>query len=468
MENEVISVLYLGQSVIGDFENPIKVNIHQFYGIEINDFAVSVATTALWIAEQQMLQETAKIASFNINALPLKAYHNIKEGNALRMEWKNLTPALSQGEGVYIMGNPPFVGARLMSKEQKDDLLEIFGKKWKNIGNMDYVCGWYMKSAQMIKTNSAIKAALVSTNSITQGEQVAALWKPLFEQYGIHFDFAYRTFRWDSEADIKAHVHCVIIGFSRLSRAEHQTKKIYLSDTQTILAININGYLMDAPDVWIESEKKALCDVPEDKLYAMSTRNLALTCFMHPYNGVYDLYNVLYESVFTMTLANCYQELMQRLTGATELLNLYCELDYPKSKPVNTTAGLSYEDYNKNTFENILHLNGLTLFLMTAVDFNALNKEQLSVLSSEIFKKIDNIATADEGVYDYYTMRFPYLLGAFIAYHYDEQLNDEEATLLYNYTGFSGLPGVAGEQSFTSEDVSRSTLIIIQSLERMK
>lgn len=263
LENEVISVLYLGQSVIGDFENPIKVNIHQFYGIEINDFAVSVATTALWIAEQQMLQETAKIASFNINALPLKAYHNIKEGNALRMEWKNLTPALSQGEGVYIMGNPPFVGARLMSKEQKDDLLEIFGKKWKNIGNMDYVCGWYMKSAQMIKTNPAIKAALVSTNSITQGEQVAALWKPLFEQYGIHFDFAYRTFRWDSEADIKAHVHCVIIGFSRLSRAEHKTKKIYLSDTQTILATNINGYLMDAPDVWIESEKKAFCDVPE-------------------------------------------------------------------------------------------------------------------------------------------------------------------------------------------------------------
>ena len=148
-------------------------------------------------------------------------------------------------------------------------------------------------------------------------------------------------------------------------------------------------------------ELLALCDVPEDKLYAMSTRNLALTCFMHPYNGVYDMYNVLYESVFTMTLANCYQELMQRLTGATELLNLYCELDYPKSKPVNTTAGLSYEDYNKNTFENILHLNGLTLFLMTAVDFNALNKEQLSVLSSEIFKKIDNIATADEGVYDY-------------------------------------------------------------------
>jgi hypothetical protein len=147
-----------------------------------------------------------------------------------------------------------------MAKEQKDDLLEIFGKKWKNIGNMDYVCGWYLKSAQIIKANPVIKAALVSTNSITQGEQVANLWKPLFEQYGIHFDFAYRTFRWDSEADIKAHVHCVILGFSI---SGNRAKRIYLSDAQTIPASNINGYLMDAPDIWIDSRSKPLCDVPE-------------------------------------------------------------------------------------------------------------------------------------------------------------------------------------------------------------
>ena len=262
LENEVISVLYLGQSVIGDFENPIKVNIHQFYGIEINDFAVSVATTALWIAEQQMLQETAKIASFNINALPLKAYHNIHEGNALRMEWNNLTPALSSREGVYIMGNPPFVGGMMMSREQKQEMLDLFGKKTKGIGELDYVGAWYLKVAQLMQVNPQIKAALVSTNSITQGEQVAILWKPLFEQYGIHFDFAYRTFRWDSEADIKAHVHCVIIGFSRLSRAEHTTKRIYLSDTQTILATNINGYLSDAPNVFIENQGAPLCDAP--------------------------------------------------------------------------------------------------------------------------------------------------------------------------------------------------------------
>ena len=264
LENEVISVLYLGQSVIGDFENPIKVNIHQFYGIEINDFAVSVATTALWIAEQQMLQETAKIASFNINALPLKAYHNIHEGNALRMEWNNLTPALSSREGVYIMGNPPFVGYSLQSKEQKEEMLSIYvdekGKPYKTAGKIDYVAAWYWKAAQLMQANPVIHAALVSTNSITQGEQVAAIWKPLFDRFGIHIDFAYRTFRWDSEADIKAHVHCVIIGFSK---ADTKAKTIYLSNAQSIPAANINPYLIDAPDTWIDSRSKPLCDVPE-------------------------------------------------------------------------------------------------------------------------------------------------------------------------------------------------------------
>ena len=259
LENEVISVLYLGQSVIGDFENPIKVNIHQFYGIEINDFAVSVATTALWIAEQQMLQETAKIASFNINALPLKAYHNIKEGNALRMEWKNLTPALSQGEGVYIMGNPPFVGASMMSAEQKEDAVAIFGKV-KLSNSIDFVGAWYHLAAKMMSQNTLIKAALVSTNSITQGEQVAALWQPLFDRYGIHIDFAYRTFRWDSEADIKAHVHCVIIGFSI---SGNNAKRLYLSNSQTFPASNINPYLIDAPDVFIESRSTPICNVPK-------------------------------------------------------------------------------------------------------------------------------------------------------------------------------------------------------------
>ena len=258
LENQLILLRNKGQGTFGDIANPIKVDIHQFYGIEINDFAVSVATTALWIAEQQMLQETQKVVSFNVNPLPLKAYHNILEGNALRLDWSSV---IAPDRLNYIMGNPPFVGYTYQSKEQKEDLAAIM----KGFGsNIDYVAGWYLKSAEMMMANPAIHAALVSTNSITQGEQVANLWKPLFEQYNIHFDFAYRTFRWDSEADFKAHVHCVIIGFSSVAGdCQSPLKKIYLSDAQTINASNINGYLLDAPDVFIENRKKPLCVVPE-------------------------------------------------------------------------------------------------------------------------------------------------------------------------------------------------------------
>ena len=257
LENEIIKLRNKGQAVIGDFANPIKVDIHQFYGIEINDFAVSVATTALWIAEQQMLQETAKLVQFNIEPLPLKAYHNIKEGNALRIDWGEV---IAPEKLDFIMGNPPFVGKKEQSKEQKEDVFAIFGKKWKGIGNIDYVACWYKKAAELMEKNSSICAAFVSTNSITQGEQVATLWKPLFEQYNIHFDFAYRTFRWDSEADIKAHVHCVIIGFSI---SGNSAKRIYISDMQSIPVSNINGYLMDAPDVFIENRTRPLNSVPQ-------------------------------------------------------------------------------------------------------------------------------------------------------------------------------------------------------------
>ena len=257
LENEVISVLYLGQSVIGDFENPIKVNIHQFYGIEINDFAVSVATTALWIAEQQMLQETAKIASFNINALPLKAYHNIHEGNALRIDWAEV---IAPEKLNYIMGNPPFVGQKLQSGEQKEDLAFVFGEKHKGLKMLDYVAGWYVKSTDMMQCNQNIHAALVSTNSICQGESIQDLWDSLFNR-GIQINFAYRTFRWDSEADIKAHVHCVIVGFT-MSR-DIKTKTIFLLDNHPISATNINGYLIDAPSVTVTRNGKQICGAPD-------------------------------------------------------------------------------------------------------------------------------------------------------------------------------------------------------------
>lgn len=308
LENEVLRERYHGQMMMGEFNNPVKVSIHQFYGIEINDFAVTVATTALWISEAQMLNETERIVQHDIDFLPLKSYANIKEGNALRLPWDEWetddkmptiyakhtvaytdlpddTPSMA-GESMYykeveihtkeleirstkkpttyhvdfdyIMGNPPFVGYSFQSKEQKEDLAAIM----KGFGsNIDYVAGWYLKSAHLMRQNPWIRAALVSTNSITQGEQVAAIWKPLFEQYGIHFDFAYRTFRWDSEADIKAHVHCVVLGFSAAPNSKPMT--IYLSEGQSVQATNINGYLLDAPDVFIENRKKPLCNVPE-------------------------------------------------------------------------------------------------------------------------------------------------------------------------------------------------------------
>ena len=255
LENEAIRIIYKGQMMIGEFVNPIKVSINQFYGIEINDFAVSVAMTALWIAEAQMLFETEKIMQINLDFLPLKSYTNIHEGNALRMDWNEVVPA---SELSYIMGNPPFIGARWLTSAQREDIKNIFGQKWKNSGILDYVCCWYKKSFDYM-SGTRCRAALVSTNSITQGEHVAAIWKPLFEM-GFHFDFAHRTFIWDSEASEKAHVHCVILGFS-IGHSDCQ-RRIYDSGSITN-AHNINGYLLDAPDVFIESRVKPLCDVPE-------------------------------------------------------------------------------------------------------------------------------------------------------------------------------------------------------------
>ena len=188
LENEVISARYHGQSFLGiDEVNPIKVSINQFYGIEINDFAVTVATTALWISEAQMLRETERIIHRDIDFLPLKDYTNIYEGNALRTDWGAV---VLQEQLSYIIGNPPFVGARLMSESQKADMIDIFGSNWKNVGNMDYVCCWYKKAAELMKGNPQARTALVSTNSICQGEQVANLWEKLFDE-GIQINFAH-------------------------------------------------------------------------------------------------------------------------------------------------------------------------------------------------------------------------------------------------------------------------------------
>lgn len=250
LENEVIKAIYSIEQLPA-FENPIKVSIHQFYGIEINDFAVAVATTALWISEAQMMAETERIIHHDIDFLPLKSYANIREGNALRIDWQEVCPHPD-----YIVGNPPFIGASMMSDEQKKEAVAIYGKI-KLSNSIDYVGAWYHLALRMIEGSNA-EGALVSTNSITQGEQVAPLWKPLLKA-GLHINFAYRTFRWDNEADLKAAVHCVIIGFGM---HERKNKFIFLNGGVPVKASHINPYLYDAPDALIESRSRPLCKVP--------------------------------------------------------------------------------------------------------------------------------------------------------------------------------------------------------------
>lgn len=255
LENEAIK-LYVGDTVLLDVGyDLVKVKISQLYGIEINDFAVSVANAALWIAESQMLEETMSIVYSNIDFLPIKSYSNIVEGNALRLNWEKIIP---KNKLSYIIGNPPFLGARLMSSSQKEDMIHVFGKL-KGVGNLDYVSAWYRKSAELIQDTS-VEVALVSTNSITQGEQVAILWKNLMIDFGIVINFAYLPFVWNSEAKDKAKVHCVIIGFSKNDSYE---KKIFDSAGQINKVNNINGYLIDAKNIFVEGRSRVLSSVNE-------------------------------------------------------------------------------------------------------------------------------------------------------------------------------------------------------------
>ena len=370
LENEAIQIgerLKPGERLL-NLDGVVKVSIEQFHGIEINDFAVSVAKTAMWISEAKMLQQTAEILAVSPKYLPLHDYDGIVEGNALRMDWGGiLTQRRGEAEGAagglaaknaenakigfdYIMGNPPFSGARWMGKSQKDDMLSVFGKDWQGVGDLDYVTAWYKKAMDCVlaarnadeakdseyASLRQTKVAFVSTNSICQGGAVANLWKPMFAQ-GLEIDFAHRTFRWDNESFEKAHVHCVIVGFhvrketptvgalatapqlcvsqpqNRRSvsvasdESELKTKTIFDGD-RAIPATHINGYLMDAPDAWIESRTKPLCDVPEigmgnqpidDGNYLFTKEEMntflkkepkAAKCF-HPWYGAEELIN---------------------------------------------------------------------------------------------------------------------------------------------------------------------------------
>ena len=306
LENDILRILSQGQLTFGDANyNPILVSIAQFHGIEINDFAVTVAKTALWIAESQMMKETEEIVRMPLDFLPLKTNANTVEGNALRMDWETVIP---KSQLSYIMGNPPFVGYSLQNAEQKADILSIYvdenGKPYKTAGKIDYVSGWYFKAAELMQ-GTTIRTAFVSTNSITQGEQVAGVWKPLYERFRIHIDFAHRTFRWDSEASIKAHVHCVIIGFSQA--VNPNPKKLYTSE-RLQLVDNINAYLINAENIFIESRKVPICNVAK-----MTTGN-------RPADGGHLIIEAdEYDSFITQEPGA--KKYIRRLSGSEEYIN---------------------------------------------------------------------------------------------------------------------------------------------------
>ena len=255
LENEALNILACGQEYLVEI---INVSLDNFYGIEINDFAVSVAKTALWIAENQMLQETISITKHDIDLLPLKSYSNIVKSNALRLNWEDIIP---KNKCNYIIGNPPFSGARIMSSTNKQDLLAVFGSDWEHLADLDYVTGWYKSAIQYIQ-NTNIKVCFVSTNSITQGEQVQILWERLFKDYIFHIIFAYKTFIWNSESISKAHVNCVIVAFSF-----NDVKDKFIIDNDIKESVDtINPYLSNYPNIFITTRKNPISDIPELKM----------------------------------------------------------------------------------------------------------------------------------------------------------------------------------------------------------
>ena len=305
LENEAIK-LYMGDSVAFDVgQELVKVQLSQFYGIEINDFAVSVAKTALWIAESQMLEETKDIVYANIDFLPLKSYTNIVEGNALEIDWETVVP---KDRLNYIIGNPPFLGYSLQSPKQKADLLSVYvdetGKPYKTAGKIDFVSAWYFKASQIMQ-NTSIRTALVSTNSITQGEQVASVWRPLYERFGIQIDFAHQTFKWNSEAKDKAAVHCVIIGFSCI---DNKGEKRLFDGKNIELVDEINPYLKSGNTVFIENITNPICSVTK-----MTTGN-------RPADGGHLIIEAEEYDDFIRREPKA-KKYIKRLTGAAEFIN---------------------------------------------------------------------------------------------------------------------------------------------------
>ena len=338
-----------GTGILGFDEeefNPIKVSIQQFYGIEINDFAVSVAKTAIWIAEAQMFKETEAIIHKEMDFLPLHTNANIHEGNSLNMDWAEIVDSNTLS---YIMGNPPFIGAKMMNKQQKSEMLLLFNKN-SSAKSLDYVAAWYKKAAEYMK-GTKIHTAFVSTNSITQGEQVPILWESLIKE-GIVINFAYKSFIWDSEANIKAHVHCVIIGFSY----ENKKNKLIFSNHSCKSCGHINAYLSEAPDVFVKRRSKPLANIPtlilgnmtyedgnlilsEEEKNELIQQNPIVKDWIRPFLGAYEFINR--KNRYVLWLQNISPKEINKVKSVKERVEKVYEFR-KSSNRVSTQQGASY------------------------------------------------------------------------------------------------------------------------------
>ncbi|MDO4563298.1 MAG: N-6 DNA methylase, partial [Clostridia bacterium] len=262
LELEILKMKVNTNQLIMDISTLLKVNVAQFYGIEYEDFPCQIAQVGMWLMDHQMNTRAAEQFGMYYARLPLTQSATIVHGNALRIDWEEVVP---KRELSYILGNPPFVGGMMMSREQKSDMIEVF-EDTKGVGELDYVSAWYRKAVSYME-NTQIKTAFVSTNSIVQGRQAVTLWKPLFDD-GLVIHFAYHSFVWSNEAKGKAAVHCVIVGFSLF---DTDNKKIFTDDSEHKVkkVKNINSYLADAPNVFIESHSAPLCDVPAMRFGSM-------------------------------------------------------------------------------------------------------------------------------------------------------------------------------------------------------
>jgi hypothetical protein len=258
LELELLKMKVNTSQMILDMTTLLKVGVEQFYGIELKEFPCQIAQVGMWLMDHQMNMRAAEQFGEYYVRLPLTQSATIVHGNALRIDWESVVP---KRELSFILGNPPFVGARTMSGVQKEDMNYVFGKL-KGVGNLDYVTTWYKKAADIAR-ETQIRCAFVSTNSVAQGEQPAILWKPLMER-SVYINFGIPTFKWSNEAKEKAAVHCVIIGFSYIKTEP-----------------NINQYLLEAPTVFIERRQNPICAVPTigigNKPMSITFENFTLT-----------------------------------------------------------------------------------------------------------------------------------------------------------------------------------------------